>query len=417
MATIARAARKKQFGQLRRVRPGEALPKHQTACIQRKRKFDQTYANNNPHGWVADGSRPAVKGPISRSGLPTIQMSENSVTREKVTNAPKEYLSSGRGVADSNSSIREALTAILRETAANAYRTLSGIPARKDPDKPRTKAWRCSCGPHLIPPTTFRALRDVRRRKVLSHFATAFLLESFVYLEKKAVREPARNFFAEGHTSRAWLTAALGINDATVERKSRSAWFVSGGKPPNQLVLDHERSSAQEPLAAALNAALEGKLRDLASKEPVRPETGSSNDLEEAPPARVPATPQPTAQPSAGAEENGSSGQPVQKKQIREEPLFEASDPEYNSIIYRGKRYDLTTNQAIIVKLLHGAYLRGFPVVKLAVIQEKIGWATSRPKDSFKGHPLWGTLIISVRKPRGCYRLNLPDLEKTEIST
>ena|ERR1035437_10201293 len=65
---------------------------------------------------------------------------------------PKEYLSSGRGVADSNSSIREALTTILRESAADAHRALSEIPVRKDPDKPRTKAWRRSCGSHLIPP-------------------------------------------------------------------------------------------------------------------------------------------------------------------------------------------------------------------------------------------------------------------------
>src|ERR1035437_8956382 len=97
---------------------------------------------------------------------------------------PKEHPSSDRGVAD-NSSIREALTTILRESAADAHRALSEIPVRKNPDKPRTKAWRCSCGSHLIPPRTFRALQDVRRRKVLSHFATAFLLESFVYLEKK----------------------------------------------------------------------------------------------------------------------------------------------------------------------------------------------------------------------------------------
>ena len=61
---------------------------HRTACIQQQ-KFDQTYVTNSSHGWVADGSRPAVKGPISRSGLPTFQMSENSVICEKVTNAAK----------------------------------------------------------------------------------------------------------------------------------------------------------------------------------------------------------------------------------------------------------------------------------------------------------------------------------------
>jgi hypothetical protein len=85
--------------------------------------------------------------------------------------------------------------------------------------------------------------------------------------KKKAATEPARNFFADSHTSHAWLTGALGINDATVERKSRSAWFVSGGKPPKQLVLHPERSGAREPLAAALNAVLERKLGELASRE------------------------------------------------------------------------------------------------------------------------------------------------------
>jgi hypothetical protein len=183
---------------------------------------------------------------------------------------PKEYLFSGRGGADSNSSIREALTTILRATAADAHRALSEIPVRKDPDKPRAKAWRCSCGSHVIPPRTFRALRDARRRKVLSHFATAILLDSFVYLEKeRAATEPARKFLSDSHTSRDWLTMALGINDATVQRKSRLfPWFVSGGKPPKQLVLNHERSGAAEPLAAAFNSAFNGKFGELASREP-----------------------------------------------------------------------------------------------------------------------------------------------------
>ncbi len=178
---------------------------------------------------------------------------------------PRECLSSGRGVADGNSSIREALTLILRETAADAHRALSEISKHKHR---RTKAWRCSCGRHLIPPCAFRALQDVRRRKVLSHFATAFLLESFAYLEeKKAAPEPARIFFADRHASHAWLTVALGINDETVERKSRNAWFVSGGRPPMQRVLHHERSGARQPLTAALNAALERKCGELASRD------------------------------------------------------------------------------------------------------------------------------------------------------
>ena len=184
-------------------------------------------------------------------------------------------------VADSNSSIREALTTILRETAADAHRALSEIPKRKHR---RTKAWRCSCGSHLIPPRTFRVLEEVRRRKVMSHFATAFLLKSLGYLEKeRAATEPARKFLSDRHTSHEWLTMALGINDATVQRKSRLfPWFVSGGKPPRQLVLNRERSGAAEPLAAAFNSAFEGKLGELASKEPAEPETRPSHDLDEA---------------------------------------------------------------------------------------------------------------------------------------
>jgi hypothetical protein len=278
-------------------------------------------------------------------------------------------------VADSNSSIREALTTILRETAADARRALSEIPERKDPDKPRTKAWRCSCGSHLIPPRRFRALQDVRRRKVLSHFATAFLLEAFVYLEKKkAATEPARNFFADSHTSRAWLTVALGINDATVERKSRFfPWFVSGGKPPKQLVLNHERTAAAKPLAAALNAALERKLKELAAITLIPKKS--------APLRRVPeTTPRPPAQvDTADAETVTTRGAEVASSVVSPTGAGQAKPtPNRDSLLasrVARKLKDPDGNPVMTVKEVAFACSKSASTVYRWVNEGKLNWA------------------------------------------
>lgn len=92
---------------------------------------------------------------------------------------------------------------------------------------------------------------------------------------------------------------------------------------------------------------------------------------------------------------------------VTSESVFVAS-LDYRTVRFKGKEYGLTRNQAAIVKILHEAHLRGTPGVGTHALSDAIEAETSRVRDSFKNSPLWRTLIIPVRKPRGTYKLNLP---------
>ncbi len=85
---------------------------------------------------------------------------------------------------------------------------------------------------------------------------------------------------------------------------------------------------------------------------------------------------------------------------------FTPSD-DYRSIRFKGTLHKVTGNQATIIKLLHEAHLKGTPAVGKQELLAAIGSETSRVQDSFKQSPLWGTLVVSNRKPRGTYQLNL----------
>jgi hypothetical protein len=100
-------------------------------------------------------------------------------------------------------------------------------------------------------------------------------------------------------------------------------------------------------------------------------------------------------------------------EQARRQVLFSHS-PKFNSIKYRGKRYELTTQQSQIVEMLNLARGSGFPEVRWERIRERLGTPEnedSRLRDSFKTSnlELIGTLIVPGKR-RGTYRLNLPDL-------
>jgi hypothetical protein len=88
------------------------------------------------------------------------------------------------------------------------------------------------------------------------------------------------------------------------------------------------------------------------------------------------------------------------------EPIFSASE-DYRSIRYKGATYTLTRNQATITRMLHEAYLKGTPTLGKNALLAAIEAETSRVRDSFKVSPLWGTLIVQNRKPRGTYQLDL----------
>ena len=89
-----------------------------------------------------------------------------------------------------------------------------------------------------------------------------------------------------------------------------------------------------------------------------------------------------------------------------ESPIFSHST-DYCSIRYKGVPYALTRNQSTIIKLLHEAYLKGTPSLRKDALLSAIEAETSRVRDSFKGSPLWGTLIVANKKPRGTVKLDL----------
>ncbi len=89
-----------------------------------------------------------------------------------------------------------------------------------------------------------------------------------------------------------------------------------------------------------------------------------------------------------------------------ENPVFTHS-ADYRSIRFNGMSHTLTRNQAAIIKILHEAFQRGTPSVGKSELLAAIESNNVRVQDSFKGSPLWQTLVISGNR-RGTYRLNLP---------
>ncbi len=79
---------------------------------------------------------------------------------------------------------------------------------------------------------------------------------------------------------------------------------------------------------------------------------------------------------------------------------------DYRSIQWRGQHYTLTSNQAAIVERLHEEHIAGTPVVGKAGLLSTIQAETSRVRDSFKGSPLWRTLIV-LGERRGTYKLDI----------
>jgi hypothetical protein len=88
-----------------------------------------------------------------------------------------------------------------------------------------------------------------------------------------------------------------------------------------------------------------------------------------------------------------------------EDPVFSHA-VDYRSVRYKGREHTLTPNQATIIKILHEAFKRRTPAVGKAELLAAVESETSRVRDSFKGCPLWQTLVVSGER-RGTYRLNI----------
>ena len=92
-----------------------------------------------------------------------------------------------------------------------------------------------------------------------------------------------------------------------------------------------------------------------------------------------------------------------------------AHSDDYRSIRWNNAPHQLTTQQAQIVQMLHGAHKDGLPALSQDYMLERLGVPNSRLRDSFKRSRLWNTLIVRGQK-KGTYRLNLsPAPEKTSI--
>ncbi len=105
-------------------------------------------------------------------------------------------------------------------------------------------------------------------------------------------------------------------------------------------------------------------------------------------------------------EECGFQGEPIKNLG----PGFFRHAEDYSWISWRGKRYELTWNQSVIIKKLRKQYLVGAPDVHKDELLKVIGRPISRVRDSFRSanQELLGTLIVhAAGARRGTYRLNL----------
>lgn len=82
---------------------------------------------------------------------------------------------------------------------------------------------------------------------------------------------------------------------------------------------------------------------------------------------------------------------------------------DYRAVTLKGKKYNLTPNQALIVASLHEAHLKRLSGVSKATLLKSIDAPDSRLRDSFRsgdGKTLWKNFVTRVG--RGMYALRLP---------
>lgn len=96
------------------------------------------------------------------------------------------------------------------------------------------------------------------------------------------------------------------------------------------------------------------------------------------------------------------------KKQSDKDKPFTHS-PDYRFVTLHNDNFNLTSNQATVIKCLHEAFKKGTPEVGQAYILENVLDTTStRLRDTFKSNPnAWKALITTTQGKRGTYRLNL----------
>jgi hypothetical protein len=80
---------------------------------------------------------------------------------------------------------------------------------------------------------------------------------------------------------------------------------------------------------------------------------------------------------------------------------------DYRSVCLGGKRFTLTSRQAQVIQLLHGAHEKATPEIGAQYILEEIGSPNSRLRDSFKSNQEAWKALVRPGKKKGTIRLNV----------
>lgn len=79
---------------------------------------------------------------------------------------------------------------------------------------------------------------------------------------------------------------------------------------------------------------------------------------------------------------------------------------DFAAVVWDGQHYSFTSAQAAAVRLLWEAYEQGLYDVRHESLASAVGSDRTRMKNLFRGHPAWGTMIVSG-VAKGTLRLDL----------
>jgi nitroimidazol reductase NimA-like FMN-containing flavoprotein (pyridoxamine 5'-phosphate oxidase superfamily) len=94
-------------------------------------------------------------------------------------------------------------------------------------------------------------------------------------------------------------------------------------------------------------------------------------------------------------------------------PTATAHSLDYHSVVWFGRQYEFTANQAACVAVLWQAWENRTPVVGAQTILVEAGLETARLDIVFRKHPAWNTMIVRGDR-RGNYRLAEPRCAKVK---
>lgn len=80
--------------------------------------------------------------------------------------------------------------------------------------------------------------------------------------------------------------------------------------------------------------------------------------------------------------------------------------PDFRTVRYGGREWNLTLNQARVVERLVKALRDGAPALSQDTLLEGLGISSKRLQDVFKGSSAWRTLVVGVPGKKGLYRIN-----------